>query len=172
MGRMDLSLATTYDASPEEVFAMITDVTFQEQVFEQLRVQSYGVQVGDDGDDVAVQVHWMVSEVPVVARRFVGHKLELAQSKRWHRADGDGAREADVDGGVTGSAGVAGATVKVSGTTRILPIGRGTRQAFDLRITASLPVVRGTLEQLVADAVRARLENKFKVASRWLSGSL
>src|SRR5947208_1710567 len=111
MGSMDLSLAASYDASPEEVFAMITDVTFQEQVFEQLRVQSYGVQVGDDGDDIAVQVHWMVSEVPVVARRFVGHKLELAQSKRWHRAGVDGAREADVDGGVTGTAGVAGATV-------------------------------------------------------------
>ncbi|HZX06224.1 DUF2505 domain-containing protein [Kribbella sp.] len=169
---MHLSLATSYDASPEEVFAMITDITFQEQVFEQLQTQSYGVEVGDDGDDVAVQVHWLVSEVPVVARRFVGNKLELEQSKRWHRAGLDGAREADVDGGVTGTAGVGGATVKLSGTTRILPVGRGTRQAFDLHITASLPVVRGTLEQLVADAVRARLENKFKVASRWLSGSL
>ncbi|MGZ0153484.1 DUF2505 domain-containing protein [Kribbella sp. WER1] len=169
---MHLTLATSYDASPEEVFAMITDITFQEQVFEQLRAQSYGVQVGDEGDDVAVKVHWMVSEVPVVARRFVGHKLELEQSKLWHRAGVDGAREADVDGGVTGTAGVAGATVKVAGMTRILPVGRGTKQAFDLNITASLPVVRGTLEQLVADAVRARLENKFKVASRWLSGSL
>jgi hypothetical protein len=172
MVRMDLSLATSYDASPEEVFAMITDVTFQEQVFEQLRAQSYEVMVGDDGEDVAVQVHWQVLDVPVVARRFVGHKLDLAQSKRWHRADLDGAREADVDGGVTGGTGVTGASVKVSGTTRILPVGRGTTQAFDLHITASVPVVRGTLEQLVADAVRARLENKFKVASRWLSGSL
>ncbi|HET6742129.1 MAG TPA: DUF2505 domain-containing protein [Kribbella sp.] len=169
---MDLSLATSYDASPEEVFAMITDVTFQEQVFEQLRAQSYEVMVGDDGEDVAVQVHWQVLDVPVVARRFVGNKLDLAQSKRWHRADVDGAREADVDGGVAGGPGVTGASVKVSGTTRILPVGRGTTQAFDLRITASTPVVRGTLEQLVADAVRARLENKFKVAARWLSGSL
>ena len=44
---MHLSLATSYDASPEEVFAMITDVTFQEQVFQQLRAQSYDVTVGD-----------------------------------------------------------------------------------------------------------------------------
>ncbi|TQJ06122.1 uncharacterized protein DUF2505 [Kribbella jejuensis] len=172
MGRMDLSLAATYDASPEEVFAMITDVTFQEQVFQQLRAQSYAVTVGDKGDDIAVQVHWQVAEVPVVARRFVGQRLELAQSKLWHRAGADGTREADVDGGVNGAPGVAGASVKVSGRTRIIPVGRGTTQAFDLRITASVPVVRGTLEQLVADAVRARLENKFKVAARWLSGSL
>ncbi|MFF0267579.1 DUF2505 domain-containing protein [Kribbella sp. NPDC004536] len=169
---MDLTLATSYDASPEEVFAMITDVTFQEQVFERLRARSYDVTVADKGEDVAVQVHWQVADVPVVARRFVGPRLDLAQSKLWHRAGADGAREADVDGGVTGAPGVTGASVKVTGTTRIRPAGRGTTQAFDLRITASVPVVRGTLEQLVADAVRARLENKFEVASRWLSGSL
>lgn len=101
---MDLSLATTYDASPEEVFAMITDITFQEQVFERLRVQSYDVVVGDAGDDLAVRFHWQTqaADVPVVARRFVGSTLELAQNKVWHRPDAAGAREADVDGGVTG----------------------------------------------------------------------
>ncbi|NIK58965.1 DUF2505 domain-containing protein [Kribbella shirazensis] len=165
---MDLSLATSYDASPEEVFAMITDVTFQEQVFQRLQAQSYDVVVGDDGDDLAVQVHWQtqLSDVPVVTRRFVGHTLELAQSKVWHRPDVDGARHADVNGQL------AGVPVKLSGTTRIVPKGRGTLQAFDLRVTASVPVVGNRLEQLVADAVRARLEHKFEVASSWLSGAL
>ncbi|WP_350275503.1 DUF2505 domain-containing protein [Kribbella sp. HUAS MG21] len=165
---MDLSLATSYDASPEEVFAMITDVTFQEQVFQRLRAQSYDVVVGDDGDDLAVQVHWQtpLTDVPVVARRFVGHTLELAQSKKWHRPDVDGARLADVDGEL------AGVPVRLSGTTRIVPQGRGTLQAFDLHVTASVPVVGSRLEQLVADAVRTRLEYKFEVASSWLSGAL
>jgi hypothetical protein len=167
---MDLSLATSYDASPEEVFAMITDVTFQEQVFDQLQAQQYDVLVGGEGEDFAVQVHWQVGDVPVVARRFVGHTLKLEQSKRWHRAHLDGAREADVGGAVAGA--LSGARVKVFGTTSIVPEGRGTTQAFDLHISASVPVVRGTLEQVVTDAVRARLENKFEVASRWLSGSL
>ncbi|MGW7684062.1 DUF2505 domain-containing protein [Kribbella sp. NPDC054772] len=165
---MDLSLATSYDASPEEVFAMITDVTFQQQVFERMRAQSYDVVVGDDGDDLAVRFHWQTkaSDVPVVARRFVGSTLELAQSKVWHRADVNGAREADVDGELTG------VPVKLIGTTRIVPDGRGTAQAFDLQVTASVPVVGGRLEQLVADAVRARLEKKFEVARSWLDGSL
>ncbi|MFI5694571.1 DUF2505 domain-containing protein [Kribbella sp. NPDC051586] len=168
---MDLSLATTYDASPEEVFAMITDITFQEQVFERLRVQSYDVVVGDaggNGDDLAVRFHWQTqaADVPVVARRFVGTTLELAQNKVWHRPDVNGAREADVDGGVTG------VPVKVSGTTRIVPAGRGTTQAFDLQVTASVPMVGKGIEQVVADAVRIRLEKKFEVARAWLSGSL
>ncbi|TDW21875.1 DUF2505 domain-containing protein [Kribbella kalugense] len=165
---MRLSLATSYDASPEEVFAMITDITFQEQVFERLQVPSYDVMVGGDGDDLAVQFHWQTraSDVPVVARRFVGHTLELAQYKVWHRADVNGAREADVDGEVTG------VPVKVTGTTRIVPAGRRTTQAFELHITASVPVVGKGLEQVVADAVRVRLEKKFEVAWSWLSGSL
>jgi hypothetical protein len=165
---MDLSLATSYDASPEEVFAMITDVTFQEQVFQRLRAQSYDVVVGDDGDDLAVQFHWQtqVSDVPVVARRFVGNTLELEQSKIWHRPDIDGSRQADIDGAL------AGVPVRVTGTTRIVPEGRGTTQAFDLHVTASVPVVGARLELLVADAVRVRLEKKFEVAWSWLSGSL
>ncbi|TCC30944.1 DUF2505 domain-containing protein [Kribbella speibonae] len=168
MGRMDLSLATSYDASPEEVFAMITDVTFQEQVFQRLQAQSYDVVVGDDGDDLAVQLHWQtqVSDVPVVARRFVGNTLELEQSKVWHRPDADGARLAEVRGALTG------VPVKLTGTTRIVPEGRGTTQAFDLHVIASVPVVGTRLELLVAEAVRVRLEKKFEVAWSWLDGAL
>ena len=101
---MDLTLVTSYDASPEEVFAMITDVTFQEQVFERLRARSYDVVVGDSGDDRAVRVHWQTQpvDVPAVARRLVGHSLVLAQNKIWHRPDVDGAREAGRGVGVGG----------------------------------------------------------------------
>src|SRR3954453_14822032 len=121
---MDLTLVTSYDASPEEVFAMITDVTFQEQVFERLRARSYDVEVGDFGDGRAVRVHWQTQpvDVPVVARRLVGQSLVLAQNKIWHRPDVDGAREAEVDGEV------AGAPVRLTGRTRIAPEGRGTTQ--------------------------------------------
>ncbi|WP_406047110.1 DUF2505 domain-containing protein [Kribbella sp. NBC_00889] len=165
---MDLTLVTSYDASPEEVFAMITDVTFQEQVFERLRARSYDVEVGDSGGDRAVRVHWQTQpvDVPVVARRLIGQSLVLAQNKIWHRPDVDGAREAEVDGEV------AGAPVRLTGRTRITPEGRGTTQAFELHVTASLPVVGKGLEQVMADAVRVRLESKFEVAWSWLAGSL
>ena len=165
---MDLSLVTSYDASPEEVFAMITDVTFQEQVFERLRAPSYDVEVGDSGDERAVRVHWQTRpvDVPVVVRRLVGHSLVVAQNKIWHRPDVDGAREADVDGEATG------VPVRLVGRTRIVPEGQGTTQVFDLHVTASVPVVGRGLEQVVADAVRVRLEKKFEVAWSWLSGSL
>ena len=168
MGGMELSLVTSYDASPEEVFAMITDVTFQEQVFERLMVESYDVVVGDAGDDRALRVLWQTHpvDVPVVVRRLVGQSLEVTQNKVWHRPQLDGAREADVDGEVSG------VPVRLTGRTRILPDGGGTTQVFELHISASVPMVGKGLEQLVADVVRSRLEKKFEVAWAWLSGAM
>jgi hypothetical protein len=104
--------------------------------------------------------------VTSVVRRVVGQTLVVAQTKTWHPADVDGVREAEVAGEV------AGAPVRLTGRTRLVPNGRSTTQAFDLQVAASVPVVGRSLERLVADAVRSRLEAKFQLAGSWLSGSL
>jgi hypothetical protein len=167
---MDLSLTASYDATPEELFAIITDPTFQEQVFERFMAPSYEVVIGDAGTVLVVRVRWetVPGTVASVARRFVGPTLMVAQTKIWHPADVDGAREAEVAAEVTG------APVRVTGRTRIVPDGRSTTQAFDLQVIASVsvPVVGKQLERVVAEAVRARLEKKFEVAWSWLSGSI
>ena len=168
MSRMDVSLTASYDAPAEEVFAIITDATFQQQVLEQISASSHDVVVLDSGSDLVLRVRWEspTVEVPTVARRFIGQRLEVAQTKIWHPANQDGSREADVEGEVTG------VPIAVTGRTRIVPHGRSTTQAFDLHVTATVPMVGKSLERLVADAVRARLEKKFEVAWSWLSGNL
>jgi hypothetical protein len=167
---MDLSLTTSYEATPEEVFAIITDATFQEQVFERFSARSYDVTVGEAGDDLFMRLRWETPPVDVasVARRFIGPTLVVAQTKLWHPADVDGAREAEVEGEVSGI------PVRVTGRTHIIPEGRSTTQAFELHVTAStpVPVVGKQLERVVADAVRIRLEKKFELAWAWLAGSL
>ncbi|MEV0283690.1 MULTISPECIES: DUF2505 domain-containing protein [unclassified Kribbella] len=165
---MDLNLITSYDATPEEVFALITDATFQEQVFRRFSAHSYDVAVRNAGDDVLLRVQWETAtdDVPVVARRFVGDMLNLVQTKTWHPAGQDGAREAHVEGEL------AGARVKLVGRTVLVPTGHSTTQEFDLHVTASTPVLGPRLERIVTDAVRTRLEAKFEVAWSWLAGSL
>ena len=164
---MDLQLSTSYDAPPEEVFAIITDTTFQEQVCQRLSALSYDVAVDSD-DDVVLRVRWETppADISGVARRFVGERLVLAQTKVWHPATRDGSREADVEGEV------AGARVRLTGHTWISPTGGATTQTFDLHVTASVPVVGHRLEQVVMDAVRARLETKFELAWSWIAGAL
>ncbi len=165
---VDLSLSASYDASPEEVFAMITDATFQEQVCERIRPRSYDVAVREAGTDTVVRVWWETRsvDVPAVAKRFVHQPLVVAQTKIWHPAHSDGSREGDVEGEV------ADAPIKLTGRTRISADGRRTTQLFDLHVTATVPVVGKRLERIAVDAARARLEKKFEVAWSWLSGSI
>lgn len=164
---MDLHLSTSYNASPEEMFAIITDVTFQEQVMERLGALSYEVSTLTAGDDLELDLRWETSsgDVSGVVRGFIGDRLVLVQHKIWHPADTDGAREADLDGGV------ADTLVKLTGHTSIVPTGHGTTQSFDIHVTASYPAIGHKLEQLVTDAVRIRLETKFDLAWSWLAGS-
>lgn len=165
---MDLQLSTSYEATPEEVFAIITDVTFQEQVCERLRALSYDVASDDSGEDLVLRVRWETSpdELSSVARRYVGERLILAQTKTWHPAASDGVREADVEGEM------AGTRVRLTGQSWISPIGKATIQTFDLHVTSTVPVLGHRLEQAVTDAVRTRLETKFELAWSWISGSL
>ena len=165
---MDLHLSTSYDATPEEVFAIITDVTFQEQVLERLGALSYDVSTLESDEDVMLHVRWETppDDVSGVMRRLVGERLVVEQNKIWHPAAADGAREADVEGET------AGTRVRLTGHTSIIPTGHATTQTFDLDVTASVPVVSHRLEQVVADAVRTRLETKFELAWSWLAGAL
>jgi hypothetical protein len=165
---MDLHLSTSYDATPEEVFAIITDTTFQEQVCERFRARSFDVSALDSGEDVVLRVRWETpsDDVSSVARRFVGETLVLAQTKIWHPATSDGAREADVEGEA------AGTRVRLTGHSSIIPTGHATTQTFDLQIMASTPVVGHRLEQVVIEAVRMRLETKFELAWSWIAGLL
>lgn len=168
MSGVDLRLTASYDATPEEVFAMITDTTFQEQVFERIRSQAYDVAVRETGDDTVVRVWWETRsvDVPAVAKRFVAAPLVVTQTKIWHPADLDGARDGEVEGEV------ADAPIRLTGRTRISSDGRQTTQMFDLQVTSALPVVGKRLERIAVDAVRARLEMKLEVAWSWLSGAL
>src|SRR5688572_16181275 len=112
---VDLRLSASYDATPEEVFAMITDATFQEQVLERISPQSYDVAVRDTGDDTVVRVWWETRsvDVPAVAKRFVHRPLVVTQTKIWHPAGLDGARDGEVEGEI------ADAPITLSGRTRI-----------------------------------------------------
>ncbi|MER7245603.1 DUF2505 domain-containing protein [Kribbella sp. NPDC000426] len=164
---MDLQLTTSYGAPPEEVFAIITDVTFQQQVLERLGALAYDVSTLDVGHDLRLGVRWEMppDDASGVMRRLMGDRLVLEQHKIWHPAGVDRVREADVEGDA------AGIPVRLSGHTSIVPTGDGTTQSFDIHVSASVPAIGEKVEQLVTDAVRIRLETKFELVWSWLAGT-
>ena len=123
---MDLNLSASYDATPEEVFAIITDATFREQACEKTKALSYDVTVTDSGGDTVVRVQREMpsDSVPDIARKFIGQTLTLVQTETWHPAAVDGSRHADVKGEISG------APVTFEGTSASSPrVGRPFRRS-------------------------------------------
>src|SRR6266498_1896203 len=99
MSGMELKLSASYDATPEEVFAIITDATFREQACEKTKALSYDVEV-KESDGISRRTRMMVSP-PDIAKKFVGQTLTVVQTETWHPAKPDGSRDADVTGEIS-----------------------------------------------------------------------
>jgi hypothetical protein len=164
---MELKHSTSYDATGEEIFAIVTDATFREQVCEQTKSLSYDVKVTQAGGDTVVRVERELpsDNLPDIARKFVGQTLTVVQTETWHPAKPDGSRDADVKGEI------AGAPVTIKGTARIAAEAGQTVQAIQLDVKVAVPLIGKKIESLVVDAIRAGLVKEYELGHVWADGS-
>jgi hypothetical protein len=165
---MELKLSASYDATPEEVFAMVSDTTFREQACEKTKALSYDVKVSESGGDtiVRVQRELQADNVPDIARKFVGQTLTLVQTETWHPANADGSRHADVRGEVSGT------PVTLKGTERISVKGDGKAvQSIDLDVKVAVPLIGRKIEPFVVDAIRSGLQKEHELCRSWHDGA-
>lgn len=167
MSGMELKLSASYDATPEEVFAIVTDATFREQACEKTKALSYEVQVSESGGDTVVRVQRVMpaKDVPDIARKFVGETLTLVQTETWHAANPDGSRDADVKGEISGT------PVTLKGTASIHTDGSETVQAIDLDIKVNVPLIGRRMEPFVVDAIRSGLQKEHELGREWHNGT-
>ena len=159
---MELKLSASYDATPEEVFAIVTDATFREQACEKTKALSYDVQVTESGGDTIVRVSRVMpaNDVPDIARKFVGQTLTLVQTETWHAAAADGSRRADVVGEISNT------PVTLKGTASISGDGQAV-QAIDLDVKVAVPLIGKKMEPFVVDAIRSGLQKEHELARDW-----
>jgi hypothetical protein len=160
---MELKMSASYDATPEEVFAIVTDTTFREQACEKTKALSYDVKVSTSGNDTVVRVSREMesTDIPDMARKFVGETLTVVQTETWHPAGADGSRTADVSGEI------ANTPVTLKGTARISANGAQTVQAIDLDVKVAVPLIGKKLEPFVVDAIRAGLQKEHDLGHEW-----
>ncbi|MFF0344302.1 DUF2505 domain-containing protein [Kribbella sp. NPDC004875] len=160
---MELKLSASYDATPEEVFAIVTDTTFREQACERTKALSYDVQVSTSGADTVVRVRreMPATDIPDMARKFVGETLTVVQTETWHAAAADGSRTADVAGEISNT------PVTLKGTASITPNGAQTVQAIDLDVKVAVPLIGKKMEPFVVDAIRAGLVKEHDLGREW-----
>ena len=75
----------TYDASLEEVAAMLTDRTFRELVLERMRVVRGSVTV--EGGVVTIEQVQSSSGLPSFATRLVGDEIRIVQVESWRTTE-------------------------------------------------------------------------------------
>jgi hypothetical protein len=165
MSAMDLKLSATYDASPDEVFAIITDPSFREEACQQTHALSYDVSVTTSGDDTVVRVvrEMPTDQIPDFAKKFVGSSITVVQTETWRPAAADGSRTADVRGDVRGT------PAAFSGTARLTGEPGKTVQSVDLDVKVAVPLIGRKIEPFIAKAIEGALAKEQQIGQTWQS---
>ncbi len=146
----------TYDASLEEVAAMLTDRTFRELVLERMHVVRGSVTV--EGGVVTIEQVQSSSGLPSFATKIVGDEIRIVQVESWRTTE-----HADVEVAIPGKPG------EMAGTATLVESGGRTTERVDLEVTVRLPLVGGKIEGLVADMLGKALDTEHRTGVEWLA---
>lgn len=157
---MRFSHQNSYSAPAAEVYAMLTDQAFREQVCSAIKSTRHSVEV-TAGPPVVVVVDQdqAVRNVPSYAAKVVGTSVRILQTETWTDQS-----HADVHLTIPGKPGDLRATLSLvedSGVTTATTEG-------DLKV--SIPLIGSKLESVVAGLVTSFLAAEAEVGAAWLTG--
>lgn len=156
---MDISTGLDFAATPEEVYAMMLDRAYLEEVC--VASQSISYEVSVDGTSTKAS---RTLPSPESAARFTGPQLTVVEDVQWADAGGDGARSGTMIMTVLGQ------PVRLSGRLQIAPGGRGTTVSLTGELKVNIPLLGRKLEESAAPAVLAGFGTQQEVGDRWLAG--
>jgi uncharacterized protein YndB with AHSA1/START domain len=150
-----------YDAPPSEVYAMLGDPAFREQVGTAMDVarQDVTVKPTADGMEVRIEMDQRTHGIPSFARRVVGDRTRVIQSESWQVERG-----ADLRLEIPGKAG------HIRGRITLTESGGGTVESFDGEAVIKVPLVGGRLEGLIERLFKAGMDTEQALGQRWLAG--
>ena len=151
----------TYDASPDQVRAMLEDPGFREQVCKAMKSVRHDVSIDTDGDRMTVKVDQTqpAKGIPSFAKRFVGDQIQIVQHESW-----SGPTAAGLELEIPGKPGHMKGSIALTGD------GSSTTETVAGEIKVSIPMVGGKLESLIGDLLRSALRTEEKVGRKYLAG--
>jgi hypothetical protein len=154
------------DATPEAVYAVLTDPAFQEAKCEATTAgdgHSVDVAPGPVAARVRTERQLPSDGLPDVARSFVGDTLTVVEVQDWSAAGPDGLRESTVDMHVKG------APLTLKGFLRLEPDGAGTVEVIDTELKANVPFIGSKIERAAADPIEAAITIEIRLLREWLA---
>ncbi|SDS87754.1 Protein of unknown function [Friedmanniella luteola] len=155
---MDITTRLEFAAAPPEVYAMLTDAQYLDEVCRATESSSYDVDVAGSTTRTTRSF-----PAPEAVARFVGGTLTVTEQTAWGEATADGARSGDLEMTVQGQ------PVSMRGRLALAPGGPGTVVELTGALKVAIPLLGKKLEQSSAPAVLAGFEKQQEVGSRWLS---
>src|SRR5690606_18255707 len=131
---MKISHEVRYDASVEDVYAMLTDPAFRERAT--LAQDATSVDVDVDGGEVRITLVRPNTDLPAFARKVAGETVTVVQAESWS----DDAYECDF------SVSPQGLPARITGTRTLVEDGAGTLDLFEGESHAKVPLIGGKLE--------------------------
>ena len=156
---MRFSHELTYDAPPEEVYAMLADPSFRERVSLAREVVSFDVTLTPttSGFTLVNDQIQPTAGLPAFAKKFAGETTKAIQREEW----------ADHSGGSL-TIETPGKPTSMSGTITLTGSDGGTVERVDLEIKVKVPLIGGKLESLMAEQVREGMDVEQQVGAAWL----
>jgi hypothetical protein len=161
MRLMDISTGLDFAAAPADVYAMMTDQGYLEEVC--VASESISFDVSVDGSTTRTS---RTLRSPESAARFTGPQLTVVEEVAWAEAGTDGTRS----GAMTMT--VLGQPVRLTGRLQLGPGGRGTTVDLTGELKVAIPLLGRKLEESSAPAVLAGFRTQQRVGDRWLAGEV
>ena len=155
---MRITHQVRYDASVEDVYAMLADPDFRERAT--LAQGALNVVVAVDGTQVTITIERLNDDVPAFARKIAGETVTAVQSESW----ADDAYEADF------SVQPRGVPFSITGTRRLVEDGDATLDIFEGEAHARVPLIAGKLEAILRDKLVEGWNAEHGVGTVWLAG--
>jgi hypothetical protein len=155
---MDITTRLEFAAAPTEVYAMLTDAQYLEEVCQATASSSYDV-------DVAGSTTRTTRSFPAPdgVARFTGSTLTVTEETVWGDATADGGRSGDLQMTVQGQ------PVSMQGRLELAAAGAGSVVELTGNLKVSIPLLGKKLEQSTAPSVLAGFQKQQEVGSRWLA---
>jgi hypothetical protein len=158
MSAMNISSHLDFAAQPADIYAMMTEQKYLEEVCEASGALSYHVSV--EGSTTRTS---RTLPAPDTAARFTGPELTVNDEIVWGTSSSDGSRSATVTMNVLGQ------PVTFKGNQQLSTGGRGSVVDVSGELKVAIPLLGRKLEESAAPAVMAGYRTQQEVGNRWLA---
>jgi Protein of unknown function (DUF2505) len=158
MSGMDISSHLEFAAAPAEVYAMLTDEKYLDEVCVASGSLSYHVSVAGSTTTMSRTL-----PAPESAARFTGPQVTINEEVVWADPSPDGSRSGTVTTTVLGQ------PVTFKGGHRLSPGGRGSVVDVRGELKVAIPLLGRKLEEAAAPAVIASYQTQQEVGYKWLT---